>query len=73
MPTGTRNLVFLDKGEGRFEPRDVTLGIESGGFYEVKRGLKEGDRIVASATFLIDAEAQIQGALKDFDSTEAGQ
>jgi Cu(I)/Ag(I) efflux system membrane fusion protein len=73
MPTGTRNLVFIDKGEGRFEPRDVTLGIESGGFYEVKRGLKEGDRIVASATFLIDAEAQIQGALKDFDSTEAGQ
>jgi len=68
MPTGMRNLVFVDKGEGRLEPRTVTLGAEYDGFYEVKQGLSEGERIVASATFLIDAEAQIQGALKGLDS-----
>jgi Cu(I)/Ag(I) efflux system membrane fusion protein len=66
MPTGTRDLVFVEKGEGKLEPREVTLGGEYDGFYEVKRGLKEGERIVASATFLIDSEAQVQGALKDF-------
>ena len=67
MPTGTRNLVFVDRGEGRLQPRNVRLGGEYDGFYEVKDGLQEGERIVASATFLIDAEAQLQGALKGFD------
>ena len=74
MPTGRRNLVFVDKGDGRLEPRSVSLGAEFDGWYEVRDGLKEGERIVASATFLIDAEAQIQGALKSFDSgTTAGE
>jgi len=68
MPTGTRNLVFVDKGEGKLEPRAVTLGDEYDDGYEVRDGLAEGERIVSSATFLIDAEAQIQGALKGFDS-----
>jgi Cu(I)/Ag(I) efflux system membrane fusion protein len=68
MPTGMRNLVFVDRGEGRLEPRAITLGAEYDGYYEVKDGLAEGERIVASATFLIDAEAQIQGALKGMDS-----
>jgi len=71
MPTGTRNLVFVDRGEGRLEPRNITLGAEYDGFYEVKEGLDEGERIVSSATFLIDAEAQIQGALKGLDSSTA--
>jgi len=70
MPTGTRNVVFVDKGEGRLEPRGVTLGDEYDGCYEVKAGVSQGERIVASATFLIDAEAQIQGALKGLDSKE---
>ena len=68
MPTGMRNLVFVDRGEGRLDPRNVRLGEEFNGFYEVKEGLAEGERIVASATFLIDAEAQLQGALKGFDA-----
>jgi Cu(I)/Ag(I) efflux system membrane fusion protein len=72
MPTGTRNFVFVDRGAGRLEPREVTLGREFDGRYEVKDGVEEGERIVSSATFLIDAEAQIQGALKGFDGTEAG-
>jgi len=72
MPTGMRSLVFVDKGDGRLEPRNVRLGAEYDGCYEVKEGLKEGERIVASATFLIDAEAQLQGALKGFDATTTG-
>jgi len=64
MPTGKRNVVFVDKGEGRLEPRLVELGRKYGDVYEVRSGLKEGERIVSSANFLIDAEAKVQGALK---------
>src|SRR5207302_8094215 len=65
MPTGTRNVVFVDKGEGKLEPRIVQLGGELGDYYEVKDGVSEGERVVASANFLIDAESKVQGALKD--------
>ena len=67
FPTGTRNFVFVDRGNGRLEPRSVTLGPDCNGSYQVKNGLTEGESVVASAIFLIDAEAQIQGALKSFD------
>ncbi len=71
MPTGTRSIVFVDHGEGRLEPRSVRLGVKIGDFYEVKSGLAEGERVVSSANFLIDAEAKVQGALKAFQSEEA--
>lgn len=64
MPTGERNLVFVDKGEGKLEPRFVQLGRSAGDLYPVKSGLEEGERIVASANFLIDAEAKVQGAVR---------
>ncbi|MEO5718203.1 MAG: efflux RND transporter periplasmic adaptor subunit, partial [Chthoniobacterales bacterium] len=64
MPTGKRNIAFVDKGEGKLEPRFLELGGKFGDVYAVKSGLKEGDRVVASANFLIDAESKIQGALK---------
>ena len=66
MPTGKRNVVFVSKGEGRLEPRLVELGRKYGDVYEVRNGLKEGDRVVASGNFLIDAEAKVQGALKNW-------
>ncbi len=66
MPTGERNVAFVDKGNGKLEPRFVQLGGEFGNYYEVTSGLSEGERVVASANFLIDAEAKVQGALKDF-------
>jgi Cu(I)/Ag(I) efflux system membrane fusion protein len=66
MPTGERNVVFADKGEGKLEPRIVQLGAKYGDIYEVQSGLREGERVVASANFLIDAESKVQGALKDF-------
>jgi Cu(I)/Ag(I) efflux system membrane fusion protein len=61
IDTGTRQVVYVDRGEGYFEPRQVTLGLRAEGMREVLGGLKAGDRIAASASFLIDSEAQIKG------------
>jgi Cu(I)/Ag(I) efflux system membrane fusion protein len=72
MPTGERNVVFIDKGEGKLEPRIVQLGVKYGDIYEVQSGLREGERVVASANFLIDAESKVQGALADFESANRG-
>jgi Cu(I)/Ag(I) efflux system membrane fusion protein len=66
LPTGIHNIVFVDKGGGRLQPRYIELGRKYGDFFEVKFGLKEGERVVNSANFLIDAEAQVQGALKSW-------
>lgn len=66
LPTGQHNIVFVDKGRGSLEPRFVELGRKYGDFYEVKDGLKEGERVVTSANFLMDAEAKVQGALKSW-------
>ena len=67
MPTGDRNIVFVDKGEGKLEPRIVRLGSKYGDIYEVQSGLQESERVIASANFLIDAESKVQGALKEFE------
>jgi Cu(I)/Ag(I) efflux system membrane fusion protein len=73
MPTGTRSVVFVDKGEGKLEPRIVQLGAKYGDIYEVQSGLQENEPVVASANFLIDAESKVQGALKEFDEGEKAQ
>ena len=67
MPTGDRNIVFVDKGEGKLEPRIVRLGSKYGDIYEVQSGLQESERVIASANFLIDAESKVQGALRGFE------
>ena len=67
MPTGSREIAFVDKGGGKLQPRVVELGEQIGDHYEVKSGLAEGERVVASANFLIDAESKVQGALNDFE------
>ena len=66
LPTGKHNIVFVDKGGGKLEPRFVELGRKYGDFYEVKAGVSEAERVVTSANFLIDAEAKVQGALKSW-------
>ena len=66
LPTGKHNIIFVDKGGGKLEPRFIEIGRKYGDFYEVKSGLKGGERVVTSANFLIDAEAKVQGALKSF-------
>lgn len=61
LDTGTRQVVYVDKGEGYFEPREVMLGISANGFKEVIRGLKAGEKVATSAAFIIDSEAQLKG------------
>ncbi len=62
--TGTRAIVFVDKGQGLFEPRDVTVGVKADQFYEVRSGVAEGERVVTSGNFLIDSESRLKGALE---------
>jgi membrane fusion protein, copper/silver efflux system len=64
VPTGSKFIVFVDRGGGKLEPRQIEVGIHSGDNYEVLAGLNEGDRVISSANFLIDAESRIQGVLK---------
>jgi len=63
---GTRQAVLVDKGTGRFEPREVKPGRRGGGYVEITDGLSEGEAVVTSANFLIDAESNLKAALKGF-------
>jgi Cu(I)/Ag(I) efflux system membrane fusion protein len=71
MDTGSRQAVLVDKGEGRFEPRDVKLGHRGDGYVEVREGISQGEPVVVSANFLIDAESNLKAALKGF--SDAGE
>ncbi len=62
LETGLRQLVFMDRGQGRYEPASVKLGHRGQDAVEVLEGLKEGDRIVTSANFLLDAESKLASA-----------
>jgi Cu(I)/Ag(I) efflux system membrane fusion protein len=66
IDNGAQQIVLVAKGEGRFEPRTVKLGRRSDGHVEIVEGLKAGEDIVTTATFLIDAESNLQTALKTF-------
>jgi Cu(I)/Ag(I) efflux system membrane fusion protein len=62
LDSGTRTLVFLDRGEGRFEPREIKTGRTFDGYTEVIEGLRTGDTVVTSGTFLIDSESKLMAA-----------
>ncbi len=62
LETGLRQLVFMDRGQGRYEQRLVKLGRRNQDEVEVMEGLQEGDRIVTSANFLLDAESKLTSA-----------
>lgn len=64
IDTGARQVVILDKGEGRFEPREVKVGTRGNGFIEIQEGVEPGDQVVTSANFLIDAESNLKAALQ---------
>src|ERR1700733_11663267 len=66
LDTGSRQAVLVDKGQGRFEPRDVKLGQRGAGYVEVREGVNAGEPVVVSANFLIDAESNLGAALKGF-------
>jgi RND family efflux transporter MFP subunit len=59
LDSGLRQVVFVAHEKGMFEPREITLGPKVGSFFEVTHGLKEGERIVTSGTFLLDSESRL--------------
>ena len=62
LDTGSRKLVFVSRGEGRFDPREIKTGYLAGGYYQVLEGLAQGEKVVTSANFLIDSESQLSTA-----------
>jgi Cu(I)/Ag(I) efflux system membrane fusion protein/cobalt-zinc-cadmium efflux system membrane fusion protein len=66
LHSGTRQIAFVDHGEGYLEPREVEVGPRVDDHTVVLKGLHNGDRIVSSANFLVDSEAQFQAALGSF-------
>jgi RND family efflux transporter MFP subunit len=62
LDSGTSQTVFLDLGDGRFQPRRVTTGARIADRVEIVKGLAAGERIVVSAAFLLDSESQMKGA-----------
>lgn len=67
--SGIRNVVFVSKGEGRFEPREVELGLEGEeGTVQILSGVQAGENVVVSSQFLLDSESSLKEALKKFQS-----
>ncbi len=69
MDTGERQVVFVEKGGGLFEPREVKVGVRSGGKAQILAGLAEGDRVVIRANFLLDSESRLRAALAGMTAT----
>ena len=61
LDTGIRKIVYIDKGNGQYVGKEVTLGPKAGDYYPVLEGLEEGDKVVTSANFLIDSQSQLTG------------
>jgi len=72
LQSGTRQIVFVDRGSGYLEPREVQLGPQAGEEYIVLKGLRAGERIVTSANFLIDSESQLQAAIGSYGAPPSG-
>ncbi len=66
IDSGNRQVVLIDKGEGRFEPRAVKVGARGEGYVEILEGVNAGENVVVTATFLIDAESNLKAALQAF-------
>lgn len=73
IDSGTRQVAFVSKGNGTFEPRNLVLGSRGNGYVEVREGLSEGERIVTTGNFLIDAESNLRTALTAFTPPEMTQ
>jgi Cu(I)/Ag(I) efflux system membrane fusion protein len=71
LDTGKRQTVLIDRGEGRYEPREVKIGRRADGYVEVLQGVATGEKVGVSANFLIDPESNLQSALKAFTAGDA--
>ena len=63
IATGERNIAFVAKGNGVFEPREVTLGVRVRNLYEIKQGISEGEKVVTGASFLLDSESKLKASV----------
>jgi Cu(I)/Ag(I) efflux system membrane fusion protein len=61
--SGTKDVVFIALGDGKFSPREVQLGAHNGSEVEVRNGLKAGQQVVTRANFLVDSESQLRASL----------
>ncbi len=68
--TGTRAVAIVAEGEGKFRPVDIETGRDSGGMTEIRKGLKAGQRVVASGQFLIDSEASLKSTLTRLEKVQ---
>jgi len=64
LDTGTRQLVFVNKGKGHYEPRQVRAGRHAEGYYEIISGVSPGEEVVTSANFLVDSESKLKSTIK---------
>jgi Cu(I)/Ag(I) efflux system membrane fusion protein len=69
MNTGTRSVVFVARGDGTFEPREVTTGAKANGFYAIRSGVQAGERVVIDANFLVDSESRLKSALSQMNGS----
>jgi Cu(I)/Ag(I) efflux system membrane fusion protein len=70
MNTGTRAVVFVTRGDGTFEPREVTTGAKADGFYAIRSGVQAGERVVVDANFLVDSESRLKSALSQMNGSK---
>lgn len=70
IDSGSRQVVLIERSEGRFEPRPVKLGVRGDGMIEILDGVAAGERVVVSANFLIDAESNLKAALSSFSADQ---
>jgi len=68
--SGNNDRVIVSLGEGRFQPREVIAGIESGEYREIIKGLNVGDKVVTSGQFLLDSEASLKASLARMSSSD---
>jgi Cu(I)/Ag(I) efflux system membrane fusion protein len=71
IDSGTRKVVVVDLGEGRFESREVTTGLRNDDLVEILSGVQEGERVVAAGNFLIDSESNLKAALGGMEKPKA--
>jgi Cu(I)/Ag(I) efflux system membrane fusion protein len=70
IETGKQQRLVIDLGEGRFQPREVTVGDERGDWVEISDGLEDNEKVVVSGQFLIDSESNLQASLTRFEGPE---
>ena len=70
LDSGTRRIVFVEEKPGKFNPREVQVGRKAENDYEIRSGLKEGEKVVVSANFLIDSESRLKAALEQTQQSQ---